>query len=50
MFVTISRYVAKNGEEDVLIALHQDWQRTWRTQAQGYISGELLRNSETSPE
>lgn len=44
MFVTISSYLAKDGEEDAIIALHEDWERTQRWQAQGYISGELLRN------
>ncbi len=44
MFVTISSYVAKDGEEDAIIALHEDWERTQRPQTQGYISGELLRN------
>ena len=44
MFVTISSYLAKDGEEDAIIALHEDWERTQRPQAQGYISGELLRN------
>ncbi len=44
MFVTISIYVAKDGEEDAIVALHEEWERTLRPQAQGYISGELLRN------
>ena len=44
MVVTISSYVAKDGEEDAIIALHDGWERTQRPQAQGYISGELFRN------
>ncbi len=44
MFVTISSYLAKDGEEDAIIALHEDWEHTQRPQVQGYISGELLRN------
>jgi antibiotic biosynthesis monooxygenase (ABM) superfamily enzyme len=44
VFITISSYLAKDGEEDAIIALHEDWERTQRPQAQGYISGELLRN------
>ena len=44
MFVTISTYRAKVGEEDAIIALHEDWQRNQRPRAMGYLSGELLRN------
>jgi antibiotic biosynthesis monooxygenase (ABM) superfamily enzyme len=44
VIMTISSYLAKDGEEDAIIALHEDWERTQRPQAQGYISGELLRN------
>lgn len=41
MFVTVSTYRAKPGEEDAIVALHEDWQRT--QQVQLYCSGELLR-------
>ncbi len=44
MFVTVSIYRAKAGEEDAVIALHEDWQRNQQAKAQGYLSGELLRN------
>jgi len=44
MFVTVSTYQARPGEEDAIVALHEDWQRTLRPKAAGYISGELLRN------
>lgn len=44
MFVTVSMYRAKPGEEDAIIALHEDWQRHQQAKAQGYLSGELLRN------
>ena len=44
MFVTVSFYRAKAGEEDAVIALHEYWQRTPQPMATGYISGELLRN------
>jgi antibiotic biosynthesis monooxygenase (ABM) superfamily enzyme len=44
MFVTVSMYRAKAGEEDAVIALHEDWQRNQQAKAQGYFSGELLRN------
>jgi len=44
MFVTVSTYRAKAGEEDAIIALHEDWQRHQQSQAKGYLSGELLRS------
>ena len=44
MFVTVSMYRAKVGEEDAVIALHEDWQRNQQAKTQGYLSGELLRN------
>lgn len=45
MFVIVSTYLAKVGEEDAIIALHEDWQRTQGQgiKAQAYISWELLR-------
>lgn len=48
LVVIISSYVAKDGEEDAIIALHEDWERTQRPRAQGYISGELLRNCQNT--
>jgi hypothetical protein len=42
MFVTVSIYRAKAGEEDAIIALHEDWQTNQRLRARGYVSGELL--------
>ena len=50
MFVTVSFYRAKAGEEDAVIALHEDWQRHQQAKAQGYLSGELLRNTQTPRE
>src|SRR5438309_11045598 len=50
MFVTVSIYRAKAGEEDAVIALHEDWQRHQQAKAQGYLSGELLRNTQTPRE
>jgi len=44
MFVTVFIYRAKAGEEDAIIALHEDWQRHQQSLARGYLSGELLRN------
>ena len=48
MLVTVSTYRAKAGQEDAIIALHEDWERTQRPQTQGYISGELLRNCQNT--
>jgi hypothetical protein len=50
MFVAVSIYRAKAGEEDAVIALHEDWQRNQQTRAQGYLSGELLRNTQAPSE
>jgi heme-degrading monooxygenase HmoA len=50
MFVTISTYLAKSGEEDALIALYEDWQHTLRTRVKGYLSGELLRKADVPRE
>ena len=48
MFVTLSTYQARQGEEDAVIALHEAWQRHQQPHARGYLSGELLRNIEAS--
>lgn len=50
MFVAVSTYKAKPGEEDAIIALHEDWQRHQQPGAKGYLSGELLRNAIDSRE
>jgi heme-degrading monooxygenase HmoA len=50
MFVTVSRYRAKAGEEDAVIALHEDWQRNHQPRVRGYLSGELIRNLQDSRE
>jgi antibiotic biosynthesis monooxygenase (ABM) superfamily enzyme len=50
MFVTMSTYKAKAGEEDAIIALHEAWQRRQQPHARGYLSGELLRNVKASRE
>jgi antibiotic biosynthesis monooxygenase (ABM) superfamily enzyme len=50
MFVTVSTYKAKPGEEDAIIALHEDWQRNQQPGVKGYLSGELLRNAMNSRE
>lgn len=46
MFVTTVSYLSKAGQEDAIIALYEDWERTQGSKAQGFISGELLRNCE----
>jgi heme-degrading monooxygenase HmoA len=50
MFVTLSTYQARQGEEDAVIALHEAWQRHQLSHARGYLSGELLRNVAASRE
>ena len=50
MFVTLSTYQARQGEEDAVIALHEAWQRHQQPHAGGYLSGELLRNVMASRE
>ena len=50
MFVTVSIYWAKAGEEDAVIALHEDWQSNQQAKTQGYLSGELLRNTQVPRE
>lgn len=46
MFVIVSIYQAKEGEEDSIIALHEDWQRNQNNKAKVYLSWELFRNIE----
>lgn len=50
MFVTLSTYLARQGEEDAVIALHEAWQRHQQPHARGYLPGELLRNVMASRE
>jgi len=50
MFITVSSYRAKAGEEDAIIALHEDWQRHQQPRAKGYLSGDLLRSVKDSRE
>ncbi|MGZ3630902.1 MAG: hypothetical protein ACXVDN_24995 [Ktedonobacteraceae bacterium] len=47
MFVIVSTYRAKIGEEDAIIALHEDWQRKQSLNVKVYISWELFRNIDT---
>jgi len=43
MFIIVSTYRAKVGEEDAIIALHEDWQRSRGLKAKVCLSWELLR-------
>jgi len=43
MFVIISTYRAKLGEEDAIIALHEEWQRSQNLNTKLYHTWELLR-------
>ena len=49
-FVIVSTYRAKAGEEDAIIALHEDWQRKQSLKDKVYLSWELLRNTEAPSE
>ena len=44
MYITVWTYRARQGEEDAVVALHEDWERRLRSKARGYLSGELLRD------
>ena len=46
MFITISTYLARAGEEDAIIAMHEDLQRNQLSRVKGDILGELLRSVE----
>lgn len=46
VFITISTYLVRAGEEDAVIALHEDLQRAQLLKVQGDIAGELLRSVE----
>jgi hypothetical protein len=50
VFMIVSTYRAKPGEEDAIIALHEDWQRKQGNKAKVYLSWELLRNTEAPSE
>ena len=43
MFVVISTYRAKVGEEDAIIALHENWQGKQALKNKAFISWKLLR-------
>ncbi|MBU0496253.1 MAG: antibiotic biosynthesis monooxygenase [Chloroflexi bacterium] len=44
MFITVYTYRARAGEEDAIIALHEDWTRRCAHHPAGYLSGELLND------
>ena len=46
MFVIVSTYRSKAGEEDAIIALHEDWQRNRWPRVGVCLSWELLRKVE----
>lgn len=50
MFVVVSTYRAKVGEEDAIIALHEDWQRSRGRMKKLHLSWELLRKIEAPRE
>ena len=50
MFVIVSTYRAKVGEDDAIIALHEDLQRSQDLKAKAYLSWELLRKVDTPRE
>jgi hypothetical protein len=50
MFVIITTYRARAGEEDAIIALHEDWQRSQNLNTALYHSWELLRKIDTPRE
>ncbi len=50
MFVIVSTYRAKVGEEDAIVALHEDWQRNQGLMSKDYLSWELLRKAEAPRE
>jgi hypothetical protein len=50
MFVVVSTYLAKIGEEDAIIALHEDWQRRQAPMIGNYLSWEVLSKVEAPRE
>ncbi len=44
MFVTVFSYRVQAGQEEAVIALHDEWERNHLPKTKGYVSGELLRD------
>jgi hypothetical protein len=45
VFVIVSTYRAKIGEEDAIIALHEDWQRNQSQKSSGYFAWAVLQSN-----
>jgi quinol monooxygenase YgiN len=46
MYVTMCVYHAREGEEDAIVALHEDRQRHLYAQGGGWLAGELLHDTQ----
>ena len=44
MFVTVSVYRARAGQEGKVVALHEEWQHLRKSGSKGLLSAELLRS------
>ena len=44
MFVTVSVYRARAGQEGAVVALHEEWQHLRKAGTEGFLSAELLRS------
>ena len=44
MFVTVSVYRARAGQESAVVALHEEWQHLRKAGTEGFLSAELLRS------
>jgi quinol monooxygenase YgiN len=45
MFVTVITYRARVGEQDAIVALHENWPRTVGADQPGCLGGELVRSN-----
>ena len=46
MFVMVSVYRARAGQEGAVVALHEEWQHLWKSGSEAFLSAELLRSLE----
>lgn len=44
MFVSVLTYRIRPGDEDAIVALHEDWHRRRQAHPPGFLSGELLHS------
>ena len=44
MFVTVSVYRARPGQEGAVVSLHEEWQHLRKAGTGGFLSAELLRD------